>query len=450
MMSVLFQYKKQLFPLFAVLVALCLPLLGGCQRVTARFIGVQTITVVCLKEAADDRQGILILDTRGEAVYRTGHISGAISVPVEEVEGYLDKKKIPWNRTIVTVCGAGWESQVSAATIMAMGYPKVYTLIGGMDRWKERGYPVRSGSDPLEKVVFGPPVVRISVLSQLVMTVAAFLVKPAYIILSLLVIVMLWGKKSKDLSLIRNAMVVFFMGENACTLNYFIAGNGSILLEFAHGLGMAGSYFLLAWGLFLFFDGRIFHYLDPGRQCVFQRHCKGCWKNEDTSCGLHRLALFLMPALAFVVLLPVTMPLRPFKIIMPVFLSDVLWFKDFWNLFVEFRVYPILGAIGFLISFLWMWKGKAGISKAQLPFFAAVGFAGYSFFRFGLLLTFKENQAWADWWEEATELILIAAVLFFLEIFKTQFDLKTPWPLNRYGPFNPDCAVESVARRRKP
>lgn len=435
MMSVLFQSKKQFFPLFVVFVALCLLLLAGCQRLTAKFIGVQAITAECLKEAASDQQDVLILDTRGEAAYKVNRIPGAIHVAIEEIEGYLDRKKVPWNYTIVTVCAVGWKSQASAASVMAMGYPKVYSLIGGMERWKERGYPVCSSSDPLQKEAFEPPVVEISVLSQLVMTVAAFLVKPAYIILSFLIIVMLWGQKSKDLAIIRNAVVVFFIGENACTLNYIIAGNGSILLEFAHGLGMAGSYFLLAWGLFLFFDGRIFHYLDSGRPCVFQRHCKGCWKNEDVTCGFHRLALFLVPALAFVTLIPVTMPLRPFRIVMPVFLSDVLWFKDFWNLFVQFRIYPMLGAIGFLISFLWLWKGKGGLSKAQLPFFAAVGFASYSFFRFGLLLTFKENQAWADWWEEATEFIMIAAVLFFLEIFKTQLALKTPWPLNRYGPF---------------
>ena len=125
------------------------------------------------------------------------------------------------------------------------------------------------------------------------------------------------------------------------------------------------------------------------------------------------------------------MPLRPFQIIMPVFLSDVLWLKDFWNLFFEFRVYPILGALGFIISYLWLRKGRHALTKAQLPFFLAMGFSVYSYFRFGLFLTFSENQAWADWWEESTEFILVALVMALLMVFKNQLDLKMPWNLSK-------------------
>jgi hypothetical protein len=113
---------------------------------------------------------------------------------------------------------------------------------------------------------------------------------------------------------------------------------------------------------------------------------------------------------------------------MPVFLSDVVWLKDFWNLFFEFRIYPILGACGFMIAFHYLCRGRSGLIKAQLPFFLALGFTSYSFFRFALLLTFKENQGWADWWEESTEFIMIAMVLLFIEVFKHQLKIETPWP----------------------
>jgi hypothetical protein len=264
------------------------------------------------------------------------------------------------------------------------------------------------------------------------MTAAAFVVKPAYLVMALLVVVMLWRKKAKDLVLIRNAMLIFFIGENACSLNYLMASNTSVWLEFFHGLGMVGMFFLLFWGLVLFFDERILHYVEPERACAFHRHCKHCWKKERVSCGLHRLALYLLPALAFIATMPLTMPLRPYRIIMPVFLADVIWLKDFWNLFFEFRLYPILGAVCFIVSFLLLYKGRRGLAKSQLLFFLALGFTSYSFFRFGLLLTFNENQGWADWWEESTEFIVVAMVILFLETFKAQFEIKTPWPLNKF------------------
>ena len=121
------------------------------------------------------------------------------------------------------------------------------------------------------------------------------------------------------------------------------------------------------------------------------------------------------------------MPLRPFKIVMPVFLSDVVWLKDFWNLMTEFRLYPILGALSFMISFIYLRRGRSGLIRAQLPFFLALGFTSYSFFRFGLLLTFNENQGWADWWEESTEFIMIAMVVLLLVVFKNQLELESTW-----------------------
>ncbi|UCD79965.1 MAG: rhodanese-like domain-containing protein [Desulfobacterales bacterium] len=414
--------------LIAILVLLAAPTLFNCQRVSAKFIGVQIISAEDLHKALAEPTPPIVIDMREDPAYRRNHIPGAIHLNPESIDGYAVKGSIPRDSRIVVVCSSGWDSQIAAATLMAYGYRKVYSLAGGMHRWQEQGYTLQVGyGSSVDKGMLAPPVVAISLLSQLAMTVAAFVVKPAYIVMSALVFLLLWRKNSGDLVLIRNAMLVFFIGENACTLNYLVAANTSIRLEFLHGLGMVGMFFLLFWGLVRFFDQRVFHYIEPDKTCALQRHCRHCWKKEPVSCGLHRLALWLLPALAFVALTPVTMPLRPFRIVMPVFLSDVVWLKDFWNLFIEFRLYPILGAACFMMAFLWLRRGKSGLLKSQLPFFLALGFTSYSFFRFGLLLTFSENQAWADWWEESTEFIMVAMVVLLLVVFKKQLELEDTW-----------------------
>lgn len=409
----------------------------GCQRLSSKFIGIQSIRAADLQKIVKSSAAPLILDIRETQSFREGHIPGSIRLDMESIDGYLEKINIPRQRPVVAVCTNGWDSQVAAAIIMAHGYRNGYTLIGGITRWRELGFPLQKASSPDTVVkALKPPIIKISLLSQLAMTAAAFVVKPAYIVMTFLVIVILWRKKSRDLVLICNAMMLFFIGENACTLNYLIASNTSAWLEFIHGLGMVGMFFLLFWGLVVFFDERVVNYITPDRSCVFQRHCKQCWKREEVSCGLHRLSIYLVPALAFVALIPVTMPLRPFTIIMPVFLSNVVWLKDFWNLFFEFRVYPILGALCFISSFMWIRKGRHALLKSQLPFFLALGFTSYSYLRFGLLLTFNENQAWADWWEESTEFIMIAMVMLLLRVFKNQLELKIPWPLNKDAKLN--------------
>jgi hypothetical protein len=42
-------------------------------------------------------------------------------------------------------------------------------------------------------------------------------------------------------------------------------------------------------------------------------------------------------------------------------------------------------------------------------------------------LTFSENQAWADWWEESTEFIMVAMVVLLLVVFKNQLELENTW-----------------------
>jgi len=434
-MTMRFQFNAHRYApnLLVVLILFVAPTLFSCQRVAATFIGVQSISAADLNKALAEQPPPIVIDIREDEVFQLNHIPGAIRLNLESIDGYAVKGKIPHDGRFVVVCSNGWDSQIAAATLMAYGYRKVYSLEGGMRRWQDLAYTLQAGAGTaVDKGMLTPPVVEISTLTQLAMTVAAFVVKPAYIVMSALIFLLLWRKNSGGLALIRNAMLVFFIGENACTLNYLVASNNSVWLEFMHGLGMVGMFFLLFWGLVRFFDERVLHYIEPGKTCAFQRLCRHCWKKEPVSCGLHRLALWLLPALAFVALIPVTMPLRPFRIVMPVFLSEVVWLKDFWNLFFEFRLYPILGAACFVMSFLWLRRGQSGLLKSQFPFFLALGSISYSFFRFGLLLTFNENQAWADWWEESTEFIMVAMVVLLLVVFKDQLELESSWLYKKF------------------
>lgn len=49
-----------------------------------------------------DKGGVLFIDTRAEAAYKTEHIKGAISVPAETIESRY--KDIPKNKKIIAYC----------------------------------------------------------------------------------------------------------------------------------------------------------------------------------------------------------------------------------------------------------------------------------------------------------------------------------------------------------
>ncbi len=267
---------------------------------------------------------------------------------------------------------------------------------------------------------------QIDLLSQLSIVVAAFAVKPAYMMIALLLVLLLWTRRERDLSLLRRGLALFFIGEAACAANYLVSGNESPWLEYLHGLGMAGMNGLVAWGFTLLLDDRVIHYLDPERACAFQKLCGTCWKRAPVACALHRVALFVVPAFALVALIPLTAPLWPDRRLVPVFGTDVLWVRDLGNLAAQFRVYPVIGALGSAAAFCMLLRGKRGVRASLPPFFVAFGFASFSLFRFILEAPFLENPAWSNWWEEAIELVVVIAIAVFLWSFQAQLGLRFP------------------------
>jgi len=85
--------------------------------------------------------GAAVLDVREPDEYGSGHIEGAISVPLGSLQANLDR--VPRDRPVVTYCGMG-ERSASAASIMERaGFEGVRNLEGGMRAWREAGMPVR-------------------------------------------------------------------------------------------------------------------------------------------------------------------------------------------------------------------------------------------------------------------------------------------------------------------
>jgi len=81
------------------------------------------------------KQGALILDVRTKNEYATGHIQGAVNIPVEQLSNSLgklkDKKKV-----IITCCASGMRSASAKGILTSNGFSNVYNGGGwqGLDR----------------------------------------------------------------------------------------------------------------------------------------------------------------------------------------------------------------------------------------------------------------------------------------------------------------------------
>jgi rhodanese-related sulfurtransferase/DNA-binding HxlR family transcriptional regulator len=84
---------------------------------------------------------VIVLDVRPEPEFRTGHISGAISVPIEEITRRL--RTIPKNRQIVAYCRGPYcvYAYDAVRTLKRRGY-EAARLDDGYPEWARAGLPV--------------------------------------------------------------------------------------------------------------------------------------------------------------------------------------------------------------------------------------------------------------------------------------------------------------------
>jgi rhodanese-related sulfurtransferase len=408
----------------------------GCRVGLQRALRVTEIEAGALDRELRGATPPLLIDVRRPDEYEASHLAGSLLVSVDAMAGFFTRSPLrpPLDRPVVLICHSGMRSLVGAAVVSGHGYTNVRSLSGGVARWTALGLPVERGAAraPLDPQTLRPPTIGASLLVQIVAVASAFIIKPTYMLLSLMVIIALWRRPERDLALIRNSMVAFLAGEGICAVNYIIGETDSG--DLLHGLGMLVMGALLPWGLFRLLDERVLRLSDPESRCVVQRFCGHCWKKDPVSCGVQRLFLFLAPALALLALLPLCAPLQRLDVVYQVFGNEVRSFKGLEAQFVEFRIYPLIAALLLLITTGLLARGdRAALQRAQAPFFAGFGFMSYSLMRFVFFTCFRRDQpTWIDFWEEATEFMTVGVVCLVLWVFRRQLALgragRTPEP----------------------
>jgi len=87
---------------------------------------------------------VVVVDVRPEDEYRAGHIPGAVSIPLEELERRLEE--LPPDREIVAYCrGPYCVMAVEAAELLRARNRKVARMESGLPQWRDLGLPVATG-----------------------------------------------------------------------------------------------------------------------------------------------------------------------------------------------------------------------------------------------------------------------------------------------------------------
>jgi rhodanese-related sulfurtransferase len=89
-----------------------------------------------------NREGAVLLDIRGEALFSAGHILGAEHVPSSLLEKRMPALMKHKDKPVVIVCNLGQEAAKIGKTLSNQGFTKVMVLNGGIQAWKAQGLPV--------------------------------------------------------------------------------------------------------------------------------------------------------------------------------------------------------------------------------------------------------------------------------------------------------------------
>jgi rhodanese-related sulfurtransferase len=102
---------------------------------------VPTVTADYVRRLLDAREPVILIDFRKPAEFRAGHLPGARSLPITELDRRF--REIPHSERVVLYCECPLEEIATAHLFLSgQGYRGHAVLADGFQGWMRRQYPV--------------------------------------------------------------------------------------------------------------------------------------------------------------------------------------------------------------------------------------------------------------------------------------------------------------------
>lgn len=103
----------------------------------------ESITIEQLRTRLQNGDSVQVVDVRSAGEFRSGHIAGAVSVPMDEIESRIED--LAAQGPVVLVCHSGSRAEICHKLVEAKRTNACY-LEGGTAGWIEAGLPVVASS----------------------------------------------------------------------------------------------------------------------------------------------------------------------------------------------------------------------------------------------------------------------------------------------------------------
>ncbi|MDA1035367.1 MAG: MBL fold metallo-hydrolase [Chloroflexi bacterium] len=97
------------------------------------------ITAKNLAERVAEPEPPVVIDVRGQAEWKAGHIEGSVNIPLQELSARLGD--LPQDRSIALQCLGGYRSSVAASILQRAGITNLVELTGGLQAWEASKLP---------------------------------------------------------------------------------------------------------------------------------------------------------------------------------------------------------------------------------------------------------------------------------------------------------------------
>ena len=250
----------------------------------------------------------------------------------------------------------------------------------------------------------------LSLLEQQAQALAGLAVKPLYMMLSLLIILALIGQKWTAILALQWGQIAFLAGEVFCAINFYVYRHESVLSEYLHSYGMAVAFAFTAFAVLEGLGMRIGNRIRS-------------WIQDEARAWMK----FILPMLVVLCFIPILTTIQPESYAVTIFRFPYSYTRLDVYQFYERRILPVLALIAFVGAYLLLMRRGATFSfSIKMLVCAGIGALGFSFFRVALNAMFADALVWFEFWEEATELMFVGAVVFVLWRYRKILLERTP------------------------
>lgn len=382
-----------------------------------------------------NNSGAILIDVRTEDEFNQEHVEGAKTWPLEHISAIQSPTEIPEayrNQTLIFICDAGTMGARATQLMNSIGLADVYNVRGGMQEWAKSGaenpklnysHFVSPGKEPYLSIQ------EMSIFDQTMQVFSGFVVKPLYMLISLFLFFILRRLKSPDMVALRWSLLIFFVGEAFCAINYLVFQDNSLHMEYLHSMGMAVAFGFAAYAILEGLDSRVLRMSPSGKTCAAIGLCGPCSKYGDVDCKGQKVYQSILVAFAIVALLPLTIDPSLSSYSSQIFGTIYHYTELAVFQFLEARYLPIITLLLLVVAFGWMaYRSEKTIpSTSRILFSAGLGALGFGLFRIVLVFTFEDQLMWAGFWEESTELLAVLFISAVLWTFRRQLfdEIKT-------------------------